>query len=89
VPTPSISSPPLARPYSSLFSQYDGSGGSAAAMASTLAPSLPPPPPPDPEWAWQTFYLSVVCLVGILGNLLVAFTLLRRKQLKYPSNRFD
>jgi hypothetical protein len=58
-------------------------------MASTLAPSLPPPPPPDPEWAWQTFYLSVVCLVGILGNLLVAFTLLRRKQLKYPSNRFD
>lgn len=33
------------------------------------------------------FVLSVIALVGIVGNLLIAFTLIRRKQLKYPSNR--
>jgi hypothetical protein len=35
----------------------------------------------------EVFVLTVIALVGILGNLLVAFTLIRRKQLKYPSNR--
>lgn len=31
--------------------------------------------------------LAVVGIVGVTGNFLVAFTLIRRKQLKYPSNR--
>ena len=31
--------------------------------------------------------LVLICVLGILGNLLIAFTLIRRKQLKYPSNR--
>ena len=37
--------------------------------------------------AVEVFVLTVIALVGIVGNLLIAFTLIRRKQLKYPSNR--
>ena len=41
----------------------------------------------SPATAWQTFYLSTVLVVAALGNILVAFTLLRRKLMRYPSNR--
>ena len=42
------------------------------------------------EWwqPFQTFFLSSVLVVAVLGNVLIAFTLLRRKLLRYPSNRY-
>ena len=42
------------------------------------------------EWwqPFQTFFLSSVLVVAVLGNVLIAFTLLKRKLLRYPSNRY-
>ncbi len=35
----------------------------------------------------EAVVLLVLELTALTGNLLIAFTLVRRKQLKYPSNR--
>ena len=46
----------------------------------------------SPSEKWQTLetlYLSAVLVVAVLGNLLIAFTLLRRRLLRHPSNRSD
>ena len=46
----------------------------------------------SPSEKWQTLetlYLSTVLVVAVLGNLLIAFTLLRRRLLRHPSNRYD
>ena len=46
----------------------------------------------SPSEKWQTLetlYLSTVLVIAVVGNLLIAFTLLRRRLLRYPSNRYD
>ena len=46
--------------------------------------------PPSGKWqTLETLYLSAVLVVAVLGNLLIAFTLLRRRLLRHPSNRSD
>lgn len=44
-------------------------------------------PYPTTKSVSEAVGLILICLLGVVGNLLIAFTLLRRKQLKYPSNR--
>ena len=84
--------PLLTANLSASFSGTNQSGGSEHYLFLRDTPDLPPRYGSSGggnsvNQVAEVFVLTVIALVGIVGNLLIAFTLIRRKQLKYPSNR--